>query len=91
MERPLRTYLAPLSCVHARHCSRSRRNQHSYVIPSEVEGPHKCGTRHPSRGGPSTALRMTSFLCLVPALTVAAVYLSRRLLAKTFGVAREGG
>src|SRR5438477_8073664 len=44
-------------------------HQHySYVIPSEVEGPPKCGTRHPSRRGPSTALRMTtlgrlSFLC----------------------------
>ena len=34
--------------------------QHSYVIPSEVEGPHKCGTRHASRRGPSTTLRMTT-------------------------------
>src|SRR5205823_2837686 len=32
----------------------------SYVIPSEVEGPPKCGKRHPSRRDPSTALRMTT-------------------------------
>ena len=31
----------------------------SYVIPSAVEGRHKCGIRHPSRRGPSTSLRMT--------------------------------
>jgi len=42
----------------------SRVQKHSYVIPSEVEGPLKCGTRHPSRRGPSTTLRMTPFGCL---------------------------
>jgi hypothetical protein len=38
----------------------------SHVIPSEVEEPLKCGERHPSRRGPSTALRMTPFGCLSP-------------------------
>jgi len=40
------------------------RTQHSYVIPSEVEGPHKCGIRHASRRDPSTALRMTTLWIL---------------------------
>jgi hypothetical protein len=39
---------------------------HSYVIPSEVEGPHKCSTRHASRRGPSTALRMTPLFAGLP-------------------------
>src|SRR5437763_5628648 len=38
--------------------------KHSYVIPSEVEGPPKCGKRHPSRRDPSTALRMTTLRML---------------------------
>jgi hypothetical protein len=38
----------------------------SYVIPNEVEEPLKCGERHASRRGPSTALRMTPFACLSP-------------------------
>jgi len=27
------------------------RQTHSHVIPTEVEGPRKCGTRHASRRG----------------------------------------
>jgi hypothetical protein len=42
--------------------------EHSYVIPSEVEGPRRCGTRHTSRRGPSTALRMTTLIPLMPLL-----------------------
>src|SRR6185503_13720864 len=32
----------------------------SYVIPSEVEGPLRCGRRHTSRRDPSTSLGMTN-------------------------------
>ena len=39
-------------------------NKTSYVIPSAVEGPRKCGERHSSRRGPSTSLRMTAFFVL---------------------------
>ena len=42
-----------------------QQSKHSYVIPSAVEGPLICRTRHPSRRGPSTTLRMTIFWCLV--------------------------
>src|SRR5438045_9439660 len=68
-------------------------HQHySYVIPSEVEGPPKCGTRHPSRRGPSTALRMTtlwrlSFVCesdhaKTHTRTAMAIEVNRRYLQK---------
>jgi hypothetical protein len=40
--------------------------KHSYVIPSEVEGPLNCGIDHASRRGPSTALRMTTLGMLHP-------------------------
>src|SRR5438067_10171170 len=39
--------------------------RNSHVIPGEAEGPLKCGTRHPSRRGPWTTLRMTPFGSLV--------------------------
>src|SRR6187431_1728915 len=46
-------------------CKRCSRENQSYVIPTEVEGPLNCGTRHSSGRGPSTSLRMTIFGCLV--------------------------
>ena len=52
--------LPPYMCLASQHLGGtfgaiylSLHTKHSYVIPSEVEGPLKCGTRHPSRKDPS--------------------------------------
>jgi len=60
--------VCPLSWSSCGTCAELRLWAHwniSFVIPTEVEGPHKCGTRHASRRGSSTALGMTTLRGLV--------------------------
>jgi hypothetical protein len=54
VQRRIKERFADVCALH-----RHEHSKHSNVIPSEVEGPHKCGERNASRRGPSTSLRMT--------------------------------